>query len=51
MGELQSKLDRQAVISNNYEPKIRSLNTRIEELEAELAQLRTALLKQQEVKD
>lgn len=47
VNDLQAKLDKQFVINNNYEPKIQAMSKRIEELEAEVAQLRKALLKEQ----
>lgn len=51
LNDLQARLDRQTVIGNNYEPRIQQLNKRIEELEAEVASLRHALLKEQNTKD
>jgi DNA repair ATPase RecN len=51
LNDLQARLDRQSVINNNYEPRLQQLNQRIEELETEVAQLRNALLKEQNVKD
>lgn len=51
MGSLQAQLDKQLVINNNYEPRIQTLNKRISELEVEVAKLRQALLKEQEVKE
>jgi chromosome segregation ATPase len=51
VGSLQAQLDKQLVINNNYEPRIQTLNKRISELEVEVAKLRQALLKEQEVKE
>ena len=39
LGDVQAELDRQLVINNNYEPRLREANLRIAELEEEVARL------------
>lgn len=46
MSDVQSKLDKQYVINNNYEPKLKEAQLKIDELEKEIEKLRRTVYQQ-----